>query len=36
MLNVEYLSAVRKDEDFELEHDLGVVGASFGIAFRFY
>jgi hypothetical protein len=36
MLNVEYLSAVRKDEDFEFEHDLGVVGASFGIAFRFY
>ena len=36
MLNVEYLSAIRKDEDFEIEHDLGVVGASFGIAFRFY
>lgn len=36
MLNVEYLSAIRKDKDFEIEHDLGVVGASFGIAFRFY
>ena len=36
MLNVEYLSATRKFEHYKLEPDLGLLGASFGIAFRFY
>jgi len=36
MLNVEYLSATRKFEDYQIEPDLGLLGASFGIAFRFY
>ena len=36
MLNVEYLSAARKFEHYKLEPDLGLLGASFGIAFRFY
>jgi hypothetical protein len=36
MLNVEYLSAVRKEDGYNIEHDLGVIGASFGFAFRFY
>ncbi|HEX6893591.1 MAG TPA: hypothetical protein VF141_22925, partial [Chryseolinea sp.] len=36
MLNVEYLSATRKFEHYQLEPDLGLLGASFGIAFRFY
>ncbi len=36
MLNVEYLSATRKFEHYQMEADLGLLGASFGIAFRFY
>ena len=36
MLNVEYLSAKHKFEDHQMEPDLGLLGASFGIAFRFY
>jgi hypothetical protein len=36
MLNVEYLSATRKFEHYQLKPDLGLLGASFGIAFRFY
>jgi hypothetical protein len=36
MVNVEYLSATRKFEHYKLEPDLGLLGASFGIAFRFY
>ena len=36
MLNVEYLSATRKFEDYQIEPDVGLIGASFGIAFRFY
>ncbi|HMG89815.1 MAG TPA: hypothetical protein VK589_07140, partial [Chryseolinea sp.] len=36
MLNVEYLSATRKFENYQFESDLGLLGASFGIAFRFY
>lgn len=37
LLNVEYLSAPRKLDDYPVEPpDLGTLGASFGIAFRFY
>jgi hypothetical protein len=36
ILNVEYLSATRKFEHYKIEPDLGLLGASFGIAFRFY
>jgi hypothetical protein len=36
MINVEYLSATHKFEHYQVEPDLGVLGASFGIAFRFY
>lgn len=36
MLNVEYLSATRKVEGHQVEPDVGLIGASFGFAFRFY
>jgi len=36
MMNVEYLSAARKFEGYRVEPDLGLLGASFGFAFRFY
>lgn len=36
MLNVEYLSAPIKFDDYPIEENLGSVGASFGVAFRFY
>jgi hypothetical protein len=36
MLNVEYLSATRKFEHYQVEPDVGLIGVSFGIAFRFY
>lgn len=36
MINVEYLSSTHKFEHYQIEPDLGVLGASFGIAFRFY
>ena len=36
MLNVEYLSAARKFEKYQVEPDVGLIGVSFGIAFRFY
>jgi hypothetical protein len=36
MLNVEYLSATGSFEDYKMEPDLGLLGASFGIAYRFY
>jgi hypothetical protein len=36
MLNVEYLSATSSFEDYKIEPDLGLLGASFGIAYRFY
>jgi len=36
MLNVEYLSAPIRFDDYRLETNPGTIGASFGIAFRFY
>jgi hypothetical protein len=38
MLNVEYLSSPRKPHDYyyRVEPDTGTLGASIGIAFRFY
>lgn len=36
MLNVEYLSATQKFEKYKVEPDVGLIGVSFGIAFRFY
>ena len=36
MLNVEYLSAARKFEQYQVEPDVGLIGVSFGVAFRFY
>jgi len=36
MLNVEYLSAPIRFDDYPIEENLGSVGASFGVAFRFY
>jgi hypothetical protein len=36
LLNVEYLSAPRKPNRYPVEFDLGTLGASIGIAFRFY
>lgn len=36
MLNVDYLSAPIRFDDYPIETDPGTVGASFGIAFRFY
>jgi hypothetical protein len=36
MVNVEYQSATREFDDFRIESDLKLFGASFGIAFRLY
>jgi hypothetical protein len=36
MLNVEYLTAPIRFDDYPIETNLGTLGASFGIAFRFY
>lgn len=36
MLNLEYLSPPRKFDDYPAKADLGTLGASFGVAFRFY
>jgi len=36
MLNVEYLTAPIRFDDYRIETNLGTLGASFGVAFRFY
>ncbi|MEJ1240263.1 hypothetical protein WBG78_19130 [Chryseolinea sp. T2] len=36
MLNVEYMSAPIRFDDYPVDANLGTIGASFGIAFRFY
>jgi hypothetical protein len=36
LLNVEYLSATRRFQDYQIVPDIGLLSASVGVAFRFY